>query len=206
MHKSFRWILSTVLATAALLAQTPEEVKVDTPQAKASVLTLDPHHASAPREYPMKGILVFLEPGQMTLTASSGKAEKITFKAGDFHWIPSSGPYVSENTGDRTFRLVEIGLKSAPAGPLPPTDMDPVKVDPQHYRVEFENDQVRVLRVRYGPHEKGALHEHKLNRVVCYITDHPGLKAGSVRVAGAATHTEENASDQAVERVAVELK
>jgi hypothetical protein len=26
---------------------------------------------------------------------------------------------------------------------------DPVRVDPQHYTVEFENDQVRVLRIRY---------------------------------------------------------
>ncbi len=30
---------------------------------------------------------------------------------------------------------------------------DAVKVDPKHYTVEFENDQVRVLRIRYGPHE-----------------------------------------------------
>ena len=27
---------------------------------------------------------------------------------------------------------------------------DPVKVDPKHYKVEFENDQVRVLRIHYG--------------------------------------------------------
>ena len=31
---------------------------------------------------------------------------------------------------------------------------DPVHVDLRHYTVEFENDQVRVLRIRYGPHEK----------------------------------------------------
>lgn len=89
---------------------------------------------------------------------------------------------------------------------MPATDMDPVKTDPDHYKAEFENDQVRVLRVRYGPRENGALHEHKLNRVVVYVTDHPGLKAGAVRMAGPAKHTEENRMDQAVERVAVELK
>ena len=27
---------------------------------------------------------------------------------------------------------------------------DPVVVDPDHYAVEFENDQVRVLRIKYG--------------------------------------------------------
>jgi hypothetical protein len=35
---------------------------------------------------------------------------------------------------------------------------DPVHVDPRHYTVEFENDQVRGLRIRYGPHEKSVMH------------------------------------------------
>jgi hypothetical protein len=37
---------------------------------------------------------------------------------------------------------------------------DAVTVDPKHYKVEFENDQVRVLRLTYGPHEKSVMHEH----------------------------------------------
>ncbi len=28
---------------------------------------------------------------------------------------------------------------------------DPVAVDPKHYKVEMENDQVRALRITYGP-------------------------------------------------------
>jgi hypothetical protein len=28
---------------------------------------------------------------------------------------------------------------------------DPLQVDPKHYAIEFENDRVRVLRVKYGP-------------------------------------------------------
>jgi hypothetical protein len=31
-----------------------------------------------------------------------------------------------------------------------PTAEDPVKVDPRHYKVEFENERVRVLRIKYG--------------------------------------------------------
>ena len=37
---------------------------------------------------------------------------------------------------------------------------DAVKVDPEHYKVEFENDQVRVLRITYGPGEKSVMHSH----------------------------------------------
>jgi polyisoprenoid-binding protein YceI len=36
----------------------------------------------------------------------------------------------------------------------PAMAQDAVKVDPKHYKVEFENDKIRVLRVNYGPHEK----------------------------------------------------
>jgi hypothetical protein len=65
---------------------------------------------------------------------------------------------------------------------------------------------VRVLRIHYGPHEKGQTHEHLLNRVVLYLNDQPGAKADDVRLAGAATHAEENTSAQPADRIAVELK
>jgi hypothetical protein len=50
---------------------------------------------------------------------------------------------------------------------------DPVKVDAKHYKVEFENDQVRVLRIRYGPHEKSVLHEHP-DSVAVFLTEQKG--------------------------------
>ena len=37
---------------------------------------------------------------------------------------------------------------------------DPTKVDAQHYTVEHEDEQVRALRARYGPHEKSVMHSH----------------------------------------------
>ena len=47
---------------------------------------------------------------------------------------------------------------------------DPVKVDPKHYKVEFENESVRVLRISYGPGEKSVMHNHP-NAVAVYLTD-----------------------------------
>ena len=97
--------------------------------------------------------------------------------------------------------------------------MDWVKVDPKRYHVEIENDQVRVVRARYAPHEKGVMHEHTLNRAVTYLT---GGKMkittpegesktvtsapGDVTWGGQARHIEENLSDQAFEVVVVEFK
>jgi hypothetical protein len=36
---------------------------------------------------------------------------------------------------------------------------DPLKVDPKHYKVGFENDQVRVVRVHFDPHYKSVMNQ-----------------------------------------------
>ncbi len=95
---------------------------------------------------------------------------------------------------------------------------DAVKVDPKHYTVEFENDQVRVLRIRYGPHEKSIMHSHPAG-VFTMLTDMNNRftfpdgkteerqgKAGQVLQAEAGTHLPENLSDQPFEGILVELK
>ena len=96
---------------------------------------------------------------------------------------------------------------------------DPVKVDPQHYSVIFENSQVRVLKIHYGPHEKSLMHWHP-DGVVTYLTDGTNTKftlpngkvvdgsgkAGDAKWAPAGKHLPENDSDQAFEAVLVELK
>ncbi len=95
---------------------------------------------------------------------------------------------------------------------------DAVKVDPKHYTVEFENDQVRVLRIKYGPHEKSVMHSHSAGVVVMLTdannkftladgkTEESQVKAGSVLQAEAVRHLPENLSDQPFEAVLVELK
>jgi len=95
---------------------------------------------------------------------------------------------------------------------------DPVKVDPKHYTVEFENAQVRVLRIKYGPHEKSIMHRHP-NAVAVFMTDGSTTftfpkgapeqttnKAGETRFTPAGLHLPENTGDQAFEVILVELK
>ena len=33
---------------------------------------------------------------------------------------------------------------------IPRTKVDPVEADSRHYTVEFENEKVRVIRIKYG--------------------------------------------------------
>jgi hypothetical protein len=54
--------------------------------------------------------------------------------------------------------------------PRPALERDPVKLDPQHYQVEIENDRFRVVRIKYGPKEKSPMHQH-LPGVGVMLTD-----------------------------------
>ena len=101
---------------------------------------------------------------------------------------------------------------------VPALAQDPVKVDSKHYKVEFENSQVRVLRINYGPHEKSVMHRHP-NSVAIFVTDANGKftfpkgksqdfnpKAGATQWSAGGLHLPENTSDQPFEVILVELK
>jgi len=101
---------------------------------------------------------------------------------------------------------------------LPAAAQDPVKADPKHYKVEFENAQVRVLRFHYGPHEKSVMHSHP-NLVLVALTDGkirfelPGgkteereIKANQPAWNEATVHNPENLSDKPIEGILVEIK
>jgi quercetin dioxygenase-like cupin family protein len=84
--------------------------------------------------------------------------------------------------------------------------------------VEIDNTWVRVLRVKQGPHAAAPLHQHPPS-VMVYLTDvHQRVtgadgkaqevrhKAGEVAYLDAATHADQNLSDQPLETVVIELK
>ena len=200
-----------LLVSVGLWAQNAPAVaidnKLDTPQVRVYVATLPPNTPVPSRTgHATNRVLIYLDTGRMTRQDGSDKVQKIEFHRGDIRWRPASGAYVAENISDHPIRILEIDLKGKNSGPTPVSKLDPTVVDAQHYKVEFENDQVRVLRIHYDPHDKGQLHEHILNRVVLDLNDQPGAKADDVHISGAATHMEQNASDQPADRIAVELK
>jgi quercetin dioxygenase-like cupin family protein len=95
---------------------------------------------------------------------------------------------------------------------------DPVKVDAKHYKVEFENDTVRVLRITYPAHEKSVMHHHP-NAVAVFLTDGKSqftlpdgktqdapVTAGTVQWTDAGEHLPANVGDKPFELVLVELK
>jgi quercetin dioxygenase-like cupin family protein len=106
----------------------------------------------------------------------------------------------------------------AQARPQPVSGRDPVSVDPAHYKVESENQQVRVLRARYGPKAKSVMHSHPAT-VAIFLTDarcrftfpngkteDHDMKAGTTMAMEATEHLPENIGDTPFEVILVELK
>jgi beta-alanine degradation protein BauB len=95
---------------------------------------------------------------------------------------------------------------------------DPTKVEPKHYKLDFENDRVQVVSVYYGPHEKSAMHDHPGGVVVVItgghlkFTDERGketevfAKPGEARWFAPFKHTVENVGDTAYNAVYVGMK
>lgn len=95
---------------------------------------------------------------------------------------------------------------------------DPVAVDPKHYSVEFENDHVRVVRIKYAPGEKSVMHGHPAS-VIVFLSDCRGrftypdgkteeinAKAGQTMFTEPTEHLPENLSNQPFEVLQIELK
>ena len=214
--------LAALLCAFALAAEAADDrVKIDNDQARVLVVSSAPGAKSELHEHTMNRVMIYLDAGKMTLTDAEGKVVTLNFKAGEALWSPATGQHVSLNVSDHPVRIVEVELKSKPGGrkTIKPSALDPVKVDPKRYKVELENDQVRVVRARYEAHEKGVMHEHILNRVVTYLTEGK-MKVttpegesktvtsapGDVTWGGHATHIEENLNDKPFEVMVVEFK
>ena len=210
----FMWI-----AAAATLAAQQSRVVVDNDQVKALSVKVEPHQKTKLHRHTVNRVMIYLQAGKQNLDYQDGRRIVLDWKAGEVKWSPAAGMHVAEITTADPVTIAEIEIKGAGKQAFAPSALDPVKVDPKHYHVEFENDQVRVLRVRIGPHESTPRHEHVLNRVVTYLTpqhfriesadghsEESSHEAGDMSWGERATHRETNLSDQPFEVVVVELK
>ena len=94
-----------------------------------------------------------------------------------------------------------------------------VTADPEHYTVEFENDTIRIVRIKYGPGEASIMHSHDANCAV-FLNDGemrmelpdgsssvaPANPMGMVDCTDADAHLPTNIGDTAVELVLIEMK
>ena len=113
------------------------------------------------------------------------------------------------NPGTTPNEVVLFELKEdATPGTVETEGPDAVAVDPDHYSVEFENDLVRVIRIRYEPGDTGVAHGHPANCVVWLASggEEDAPSVGEVQCFDAEVHTPSGGDSVAVELVAVEMK
>ncbi len=106
---------------------------------------------------------------------------------------------------------------------FPASAQDPTKIDPDHYKVIYEDATIRVLRITYGPHEKSVMHEHPFGSCEIFLTEFHGKstdtegraltedhKAGEVACdpyrPGMFRHMPENTGDLPFELILIERK
>ena len=117
-------------------------------------------------------------------------------------WSPPEGMHSPEVTGDDPFNIIEVELKK-PAARKPAHDA--ARLDAKHFRVELENDQVRVLRVTLGAHQSAPVRD-SYNKVAIFLTDTANHKAGDAAWETAADEKIDNPGDKPLEMVLVELR
>ena len=216
LMRTITLLFAATAAFAAEVVKTP----LDNDQVKVMNVIVQPHEKTRLHLHKLNRVMIYLTPGSQEIDFKDTGKTVLTFKAGDPKWSPAGGMHIAEVTSANPVNVVEVELKKpgsgAKAGASP---LDPVKIDPKHYQVDFENEQVRVLHARFGPHEMAPMHEHSLNRVVVYLADQnfritsaDGVvemahhKRGEVSWGVPTKHKEENLNDKPLELAVVEFK
>jgi quercetin dioxygenase-like cupin family protein len=154
-----------VLAAPAAFAQDPVKVDanhykvmLENDQVRVLRIHYNPKEKSVMHEHPAS-VVVFLNtskakftlPDGTTIPDGGGKAGSVRFT--------EAGKHLPENIGSTPVEAVLVELKGK-SGTGSAVASDPVKVDPARHKVEFENDQVRVLRIKLKARDKTKPHEH----------------------------------------------
>lgn len=209
------WTALPVLAQDAAVADAKHhKVEFENDQVRVLRYTIAPGEKTELHEHP-NNVQVMLTDHNAKVTVGD-KTTEAHGKAGTAVWR-TPVTHIVENIGDQPIVGLLIEPKK-PASTLPSAALDPTKVDPKTTKVEFENDQVRVIRYHYPAHYKAPMHAHGDN-VQVMLTDHDiktttqdgnsaeaHAKAGQVFWRKAVVHEGENIGDKDFEGIHVEMK
>lgn len=216
-----RFPVCAVFAGACLVAA-DSNVKVENDAVRILKVVDSPHHKGPLHRHEINRVMIYLDPGNITLVGTNGEKEEQHWTAGQAAWSPASGMHTSENVGTAPIRIVEIELKK-PAPPSPTVrnaKLDPVAIDPKHNILLFENAQVRVFRSWREPGATEMMHEHAgTGRATVMLTEvNASVKLpdgtispihgapGDVFWSGPVTHATTNLGPGKLEMVVVEVK
>lgn len=154
-------------------------------------------------EHKINRVMVYIQDGKQHFDFQDGRPGlDVVWKAGQLEWSKPEGMHQPEVTDDNSFNIIEVELKK-PGTAKAAQVSDATKADKKNSKVELDNDQVRILRVKLAPHAKGGKVTRTGNAVVAYIS---GAKANQAEWVTAGASQLENTGDKAMEAIVVELK
>lgn len=162
-------LLSLTLAAAAFGATS--EVLLKNDQVEIVKVLAEPAHKTRDHEHKINRVMIYLDAGGQVTTYADGRVVKQPWKAGEALWSPAEGLHRVTYETTAPVGLVKVELQqNHPLGSPALGPLDPLKVDPAHYAVEFENEQVRVIRVKIPAGAEAPMHAHVRSRAIVYLT------------------------------------
>lgn len=188
-----RLIVPLLACAAAALAQT--NVVLENDQVRILKVTVPTDHTTGFHEHKTNRVMIYLNKGGQSIIRQDGPTTVQKWKAGEPLWSPAIGMHRVVLAAKEPNTIVEIELKQpGPATPAALSRLHPLNADRKHNKLEFENDQVRVYRTKYGAGDDVPRHEHRNPRISTYIT---ASDAHDIDDAGVITHTVHDAGDVA---------
>jgi hypothetical protein len=174
---------------------------------------IEPIHVASENEY-VRIVHVNLAAGETPpkYTPAATPTVSVDLNSGNVRYSDSD----DRGPGNAAVREIRVELKAAPE--TTPLALDAVQVEPTRFKVVFENDRVRVVRLRFGPRESGVMVSHPPRVLVTLTdvsvkllfadgrTDERGAPAGVAAWLDTETLQTENARTEPLEVVLVEPK
>jgi len=163
MRTIFFTLLLAILTGLTGLAQ--DSARMDVEEARAELennfvrvvrLALPGHEGVLLKALPGETAVVSLRQAALNLVPTKGSPEKWQATTGSAVWMHGGVGYSLENDGDSAAEVLVICLRDSPAfflETVPPSAFDPVDLDPRHFRVTLENEEMRVLTLHLNPRD-----------------------------------------------------
>jgi hypothetical protein len=161
------------------------------------------------------GCTIFYKDTTLKVTSVTGETRTLEYRPGDV-WCGDAYSHRAENVGKDT-EFVQLHLKNRktfdhlqtgrslvyPAAIKAP---DPIDADPTHYFVQFENDAVRLARIKVPGGVKTPMHAHLAYCIVEIREMETGVKPGDSSCGNAMAHESNNNAKSVNEAITIEFK
>ena len=161
------------------------------------------------------GCAIFYKDARLKTTSPTGEVRTHDYRAGDVT-CGDAYSHLPENAGGDT-EFIQVHLKNRktfdhvqtgrslvyPARIKAP---DPIDADPTHYFVQFENDVVRLARIKVPGGVKTPMHAHLAYCIVEIRDMETGTKAGDSSCGNAMAHESPNNAKSVNEAITIEFK